>query len=199
MSGENSQLVTYLHRVIALGGRTGFAIRASISRRDGLSIVSVVTVAYLVLYLYGIGHLGRGDGSVNLIVVDEPLTRMTEQVAPFQYEAIALVGVGPLELLIAPLNLAVGIFLAALVGINLAVAWVAWRGPAACRIGPGAGMTAGLPGLLSSFICCGPTILLVVGVQASAGLIAAFQWFLPLAVVLLVGTLLWVGNKVEPA
>ncbi|MFC6976069.1 hypothetical protein ACFQL1_17450 [Halomicroarcula sp. GCM10025709] len=64
---------------------------------------------------------------------------------------------------------------------------------------PGAGAAAGLPGLLSGVACCGPTILLVVGVQASAGVLAVFQWLLPVAVLSLLGTLLWVGTKVDPA
>jgi hypothetical protein len=86
-----------------------------------------------------------------------------------------------------------------LVGLNLAVSVVAWRGPSACRLGPGAGTVAGLPGLLSGFACCGPTILLVVGVQASAGILSLFQWLLPITLVALLGTLLWVGSRVEAA
>ncbi|WP_284008474.1 hypothetical protein [Haloarcula pelagica] len=53
--------------------------------------------------------------------------------------------------------------------------------------------------MLSGVACCGPTILLVVGVQASAGVLAVFQWLLPVAVLSLLGTLLWVGTKVDPA
>lgn len=57
---------------------------------------------------------------------------------------------------------------------------------------------AGDPWLLSGVVCCGPTILFVVGIQASAGIITLFQWVLPIAVVALVGTLLWVGSQVQP-
>jgi len=39
-------------------------------------------------------------------------------------------------------------------------------------------------------------ILLVVGVQATAGLLAVFQWLLPVAVVLLVGSLFVVSRRV---
>jgi hypothetical protein len=39
----------------------------------------------------------------------------------------------------------------------------------------------------------------VIGVQASAGLLAAFQWFLPASVGGLLLTLLWVGSRVDPA
>ncbi len=35
--------------------------------------------------------------------------------------------------------------------------------------------------------------------SASAGLLSLFQWLLPLTVVALLGTLLWVGSRVETA
>lgn len=196
-----------------LVGRTSFAIRASFDRRDGRATFAVTAVAYLLLYNIGLQHLGWrasvasggvGDGTTNmrpavdLFVVSDPLSAATRQIAPFQYETVALVTVGPIEYLLAPVNAAIGLALATLVGVTLAVSIVAWRGPSACRIGAGAGTAAGIPGLLSGFACCGPAILLIAGIQASAGLLAAMQWFLPLAVVTLVSTLLWVGSRVDP-
>jgi hypothetical protein len=136
---------------------------------------------------------------VDVTVASDPLALLTRRVGAFQYEPVALVGVGPVEYLFAPVNAAIGVGLAALVGVTLAVSVVAWRGPAACRIGAGAGAAAGVPGILSGFACCGPTLLLVIGVQASAGLLAVVQWFVPAAVVGLVATLLWVGSRVDPA
>ena len=195
---------------VGLVRRTGFAVRASLGRRDGRATFAVVWVAYFLAYAVGLDHLGRRgaattgtDGgrssAVDLVVASDPLALLTRRVAPFQYEPIALVTVGPVEYLFAPVNVAIGLGLAALVGVTLAVSVVAWRGPAACRIGAGAGAAAGIPGLLSGFVCCGPTLLLVIGVQASAGLLAVMQWFLPLAVLGLVATLLWVGSRVDPA
>ena len=194
---------------VGLVRRTGFATRASLGRRDGRATFAVVWVAYFLAYAVGLDHLGlRGAATgpaddrapaVDLVVASDPLALLTRRVAPFQYEPIALVTVGPVEYLFAPVNVAIGLGLAALVGVTLAVSVVAWRGPAACRIGAGAGAAAGIPGLLSGFVCCGPTLLLVIGVQASAGLLAVMQWFLPLAVLGLVATLLWVGSRVDPA
>lgn len=189
--------------------RTLFAIRASLGRTDGRVTLGVTVVLYFVLYNVGLRHLGRRTGgvggtggtreTVDLFVVSDPLATATRQVAPFQYEPVALLTLGPIEYLFAPVNAIIGLALATLVGITLAVSVVAWRGPSACRIGAGAGAAAGLPGLLSGFVCCGPTILLIIGVQASAGLLAAMQWFLPIAVVTLIATLLWVGSRVDPA
>jgi hypothetical protein len=188
--------------------RTAFAVRAALGRRDGRATFAVVAVAYSLAYAVGLRHLGlRGGGvggagsgtGVDVTVVSDPLALLTRRVGPFQYEPVALVAVGPVEYLFAPVNAAIGLGLGALVGVTLAVSVVAWRGPATCRIGAGAGAAAGVPGLLSGVACCGPTFLLVVGVQASAGLLAVMQWFLPLAVLGLVATLLWVGSRVEPA
>ena len=188
--------------------RTAFAVRASLGRRDGRSTLAVVAVAYFLAYSAGVRHLGlRGGGggwagsgpAIDVTVASDPLALLTRRVGPFQYEPVALVAVGPVEYLFAPVNAAIGLALAALVGVTLAVSVVAWRGPAACRIGAGAGAAAGVPGILSGFACCGPTLLLVIGVQASAGLLAVMQWFLPLAVLGLVATLLWVGSRVDPA
>ncbi|WP_281193540.1 hypothetical protein [Halorubrum sp. F4] len=196
--------------VSGLVRRTAFAVRVSLSRRDGRALFAVVASAYLVLYSVGIGHLGRRGGAtardvtdgsgpvVDAFVVSDPVVTATRRVAPFQYEPIALFTLGPVEYLFSPANAAIGLGLAGLVGLTLAVSLVAWRGPSACRIGAGAGAAAGLPGLVSGFVCCGPTILLVIGVQASAGLLAVLQWFLPLAVASLLVTLLWVGSRVDP-
>ncbi|MFO8114254.1 MAG: hypothetical protein R6U01_02655 [Halorubrum sp.] len=194
---------------VGLVRRTGFAVRASLGRRDGRATFAVVSTAYFLAYAVGLDHLGLRGGAagvgsgrsptVDVAVASDPLALLTRRVAPFQYEPVALVTLGPFEYLFVPVNGALGLGLAALVGVTLAVSVVAWRGPAACRIGAGAGAAAGVPGLLSGFACCGPTLLLVIGVQASAGLLAVMQWFLPLAVLGLVATLLWVGSRVDPA
>jgi len=184
-------------RARALLADTLVAVRGALSRRDGQATALATGAAYLVFYLYGLGHLALGPSGFDLTVVADPLSRATQLRAPFQWEPVALAVVGPMQLLLSPLNLALGSLLAALVGVNLAVSLVAYRGPSACRLGPGAGAAAGLPGLLSGFACCGPTILLVVGLQASTAVLTVFQWLLPATVVALVGTLLWVGTKVE--
>lgn len=195
-------------RIGGLVRRTGFAVRAALGRRDGRTTLAAVATAYLLAYNVGLRHLGLrgtegggiGSGSaVDVLIADDPLATATRRVGPFQYDPVALVAAGPVEYLFSPVNAAVGLTLAALVGVTLATSVVAWRGPATCRIGAGAGAAAGVPGLLSGFACCGPTLLLVIGIQASAGVLAAFQWFLPLSVAGLVATLLWVGSRVDPA
>jgi hypothetical protein len=185
-------------RVRALVGKTGVAIRGALGRRDGRAILVGTTVVYFLLYEWGLGHLGGGRGDIDILVVANPLARAVEQTAPFQFEAVALLSLGPVEYLFSPLSALLGLVLAVLVAVNLAVSWVVWRGPTACRVSPGVGALAGIPALLSGAACCGPTILLVLGLQASVGLIALFQWLVPIAFLMLIGTLLLVGRHVDP-
>jgi len=181
------------------------AVVGVLSQRAGQLVFAGTVVGYLMLYSVAIGHLGRATtpGAVGLSVVADPLTRLFESTGPFQYEPVAFIELWAVEYLFAPLNAVVGLGLAVLVGLNLAVAYGAWRRPAACGIPDStgadgaAGALAGIPALLSGTVCCGPAILLIVGVQATAGLMAVFQWLLPVAVVLLVGSLFVVSRRVS--
>lgn len=177
--------------------RTTTAIRGALGRRDGLTVFLGITGLYLLTYLWGLRQLTvSGRGGLDLFLVEAPLATMVSQQSMFVFQPVARVVAGPLLVLLSPVNVLLGLVLGVLVGSNLAVSLVAWRGPSACRLGAGAGITAGVPGLLSGFACCGPQILVVTGLQASAGVIAAAQWLVPVAVILLIGTLLWVGNQV---
>lgn len=179
--------------------RTGLVVRGSLGRWDGRTSFSAVTAVYLLTYLWAIRHLTlSGTGGFGLFVVDDPVGMALRQRSAFLFETVATVEVGPVVYLFGPINLLLGLGLATLVGITLAVSVVSWRSRSACRLGAGAGAGAGLPGLVSGFACCGPQLLVVAGLQASAGLVAAMQWMVPLAVVALLGTLLWVGSQVPP-
>jgi hypothetical protein len=182
--------------------KTLVAVRGTVVRRDARAVLAGVTVLYLGLYLYILGHLRfTGGGGFDYVVVSDPLSRMFQSTGTLAFEPVAGLVVGPLELLVAPVNVAIGGVLALLVGVNLAVSFLAWRQPAACGIGSGAkssGLLAGLPALLSGTACCGPVVLVAVGIQASGVLIASFGFLVPAAALLLVGSLLYVGRKVDP-
>jgi len=196
---------TAASRLVDPSRRLRRAVVGVLSRRDGQLVFAGTVVGYLILYSAAIGHLGRATtpGAVGVSVVADPLTRLFESTGPFQYEPVAFIELWAVEYLFAPLNAVVGLGLAVLVGLNLAVAYGAWRRPSACGIPDStgvdgaAGALAGIPALLSGTVCCGPAILLVVGVQATAGLMAVFQWLLPVAVVLLVGSLFVVSRQVR--
>ncbi|WP_458206029.1 hypothetical protein [Haladaptatus sp. NG-SE-30] len=179
--------------------RTGFAVRATLHRTDALFVFVGVTVGYLAAYLFAIGHLTAGSGEFGLLVVSDPLSRAFEPVGSLSWEPVARLDAGVATLLVSPLNLLLGWILATLVGVNLAVTYLAWRQPKACGISGSSGIFAGIPALLSGAACCGPVVLIVLGVQASGILLTAFSALVPLALILLVGSLLWVGRKVNPA
>ena len=181
--------------------RTLFAVGAALRRRDGLAVFGTVALGYLLAYLYAIDHLAFGGGEFGVLVVSDPLARLFQQsLGPLSFEPVARIGFGAGTYLFS-LNTLFGLGIAALVGANLAVTYLAWNQPSACGLAAteaSSGLLAGLPALLSGSACCGPVLLVAFGIQASSTLLTAFQWLLPVAVVLLVGSLLWVGRKVNP-
>lgn len=179
--------------------RTRWAVSAALSRHDGRLVFAAVTAAYLSAYLFAVGYLAVGDVGVGIVVVDAPLSRLFERVGTLSFEPVAKLDLWAVTLLFSPLDTLIGLGLATLVGLNLAVTYLAWRQPAACGLGTSsAGLLAAVPALLSGAACCGPVLLIVLGVQASGVLLTAFDALVPAAAVLLVGSLLLVGRSVTP-
>jgi len=80
------------------------------------------------------------------------------------------------------------------------VTYLVWTQPKACGIaGSSSGFLAGVPALLSGTACCGPVVLIVLGVQASGVLLTGVQSPLPAAAILLVGSLILLGRQVQPS
>lgn len=174
--------------------RTRATIGVTLSRRDGQVIFALVTTAYLLGYLWAIGQLAVGLGGFGITVVAEPLSVLGQSEGAFSYRPVARIALGQVTYL-ASLNTLIGGGVAALVGLNLSMSYLAWRQSAACGIGQSSsGVIAGLPALLSGSACCGPVVLLAVGIQASSALLTAFQFLLPVAVLLLLGSLVLVGR-----
>jgi hypothetical protein len=180
--------------------RTRAVLTRSLARRDGRAAFGLVLVAYPVLYLIALGHLtAGGDGGIDLFVVADPLARAFAARAPFNYEPVARLTVGPVVWLVSPLNLLLAGALSLLVAANAAVAVVATRAPAACGVRTRTGPLAGLLGLVSGTTCCGPAVFLLLGVQATGTLVSAFGVLVPAAALLLVGSLLLAGRGAAPA
>jgi hypothetical protein len=177
---------------------TKAAIELAIRRRDSLAVLLTVTTAYLLTYLWTAGNLSiRPDVEPGLLVVSDPLSRVFLRTGPASFEAIAVLDTGVLRLLVSPMNIAIGLLVAVLVGISLALTYLAVVRPQACGIGAGSGLLASVPALLSGTVCCGPVVLLALGIQASGLLVSLFAWLLPLGVALLVGSLLYLGGKID--
>jgi hypothetical protein len=171
----------------------------TLRRRDSRIVFGAVVTVYLGLYLWAVGHLAPGLGGVDVLVVADPLGKFLQPaLGPFSFTPIARISAGPITYLFS-LNTVIGFGLAVLVGLNLALSYLAWRQPRACGIGKSStGVLASVPALLSGTACCGPVVLLVLGVQASGLLMTGFQFLLPLAVLALVGSLVLVGRQIDP-
>jgi len=189
-----------LARASTAVSRTLDASALALRRRDGRLVFGAVTVGYLAAYLWAVGHLASGLGGVGVTVVSDPLvTFLRPELGPFTFTPVARVAIGPVTYLFS-FNTVIGLLLAALVGLNLVLSYLAWRQPASCGIGErSTGLLASVPALVSGTACCGPVVLIAVGIQASGVLLTAFQWLLPAAAVLLVGSLVLVGRRVRPA
>lgn len=179
--------------------RTRDATSITLRRHDTQFVFGSVTAGYLVVYLWAIGHLAPGLGGYSVSVVADPLAKfLRPELGPFMFTPVARITIGPLTYLFS-FNSALGLGLAVLVGVNVALTYLAWTQPKACGLGESStGILASVPALLSGTACCGPVILIVLGIQASGVLLTTFQFLLPVAALLLVGSLILVGRQVDP-
>ncbi len=194
----SSQTTSRLDGVGRALSRTRDATLLTVRRRDAAAVFVAATLAYLLTYLWAIGHLASGLGGVELVVVDGAFGQFFQQArGPLAFRPVARVSLGPVTYLFS-LNTVVGGAIAALVGLNLALSYLAYTSPRACGIGSqSAGLFASIPALLSGSACCGPVVLIVLGIQASGVLLTAFQFLLPVAVLALLGSLVLVGRQVN--
>jgi len=181
-------------------GRTWSLVTGLLARPGTLLLFLAVTVAYLTAFLIVMQdftfNFGAGFSS---FFVAEPLTRMFEPgPGQFQYEAIAVFEIGVGTWVFSPINTAIGLFISVLVGLNLALSYLAVTQPRSCGIETGTGVLSAIPALLAGSACCGPVIFLVIGIQAGGVILTAFQWLLPVAVLVLIGSLGFVAGKVDP-
>jgi hypothetical protein len=174
--------------------------RGAVRRRDSRAVLVGVLVVYLGAFLVALRDLTvRGGADIAVTVADAPLSTALEPgTGPFTYRPVVLLELGVAVWEFSPLNTLLGVGLAALVGLNIALSYLAVTQPRACGIGAGAGIAASFPALLAGSTCCAPVIVLVLGIQASSALLTAFVWLLPVSVLLLVGTLLYVSGKIDP-
>jgi len=161
-------------------------------------------MAYLLLYLYSLGHLivdrdvvAPGD-TPSFIVVPDWTTKSFERVGGFAYEPVAALYVARgVTLFIAPLNLFIGAILATLIALNVATTAYALTVARSCRRLSWTGLLGSLPGLLTGFACCVPTVAFVLGANLVLALISVQMFLLPLSVASLVLGLGWTLQRVR--
>ena len=191
---------TPLGRFGAALSRTVAAAREVFSRPDATLVVVGTTLGYFLLYLYALGHLAPGIGGFDVTVVSGAFEKFFRpELGPFSFTPVARVSVGPMTYLFS-LNTVFGLGIAGLVGLNVGFTYLAWRQPVACGLGSSSsGFIASIPAVLSGTACCGPVVLVLFGLQASGIIVTAFQFLLPIATVLLLGSLVLVGRQIDPA
>ncbi|MDJ1431471.1 hypothetical protein [Halostagnicola sp. A-GB9-2] len=169
-----------------------------VRRYDSLAITTVVMIGYLVAFLWAVGDLAfRPDVAADLVVIDDLLGRMFDRTGPASFEAVAMVDTGVVRILVSPVNVAIGLLLSGLVGVNLGLTYLAIVQPAACGISAGSGVLASFPALLSGTVCCGPVVLIALGIQVSGLLLTMFAWLLPAGILLMLLSLVYVAGKID--
>lgn len=192
-------------RLSALSRRAGRLALDSVRRPRSRRWVLGIAAVYLVVYLLAIRHLVVSLGGLtrfvdtpSVTVVDNWPSRLFDQIAPFAFEPVAAVyPTSHVALFVAPLNLAMGLLLGMLVGINVVAAWAVGHGARACGRRAFPGLLGALPGLLTGFACCVPTLALLVGSQFTLAIVALRSAFFPVAVAALLASLIWIARRAE--
>lgn len=189
-----------LARVITILRELPTETRRALARRDTFTVFAAVTLLYLGAFLWAIGDLFIDTGlDTSLLVVEDPLSRMFEPgPGTYTFEGIAMASGGVFLLIISPINIAIGGFLAVLVGLNMALVFEILRRPKRCGLETGTAMFSSVPALLAGSACCAPAIFLALGITATGTLLSVFELLLPLGVVLLISSLIYVGDKLVP-
>lgn len=148
---------------------------------------AVIAAIYLLLFLVGLQDISAGGIGFEFMAVE--WQRMFDRTGAVTFEPIARITLPGLTILLSPVNIAIGLTVAALAAVSLTVTWVAFRQPRACTFNRSTGIMASLPALLAGSACCAPAIVLILGLQVSSLFITVFQVLIPASIVLLVVTL----------
>jgi len=147
-------------------GRAGRAVVAALHDRRARRTAVAVAAAYLLVYLLAVGDVTISPASDLARFVDLPslqaapdwTAKLLQRRAAFAYEPVlALYPVNHVTVLVAPLDLVMGLLLGSLAGLNVAVALLARRASQACRLRGLPGLLGAVPALLTGVTCCVPT------------------------------------------
>ncbi|HUG40676.1 MAG TPA: hypothetical protein VMM12_09330 [Longimicrobiales bacterium] len=172
-------------------------IRTILSLRFYRRLAIGIAAVYLVLFLVALQDISRGGRGFQLLSTE--WTRMFDRTGAITFEPIAQVTLPGLTILLSPLNIAMGLALAGLAGLNLTVTWMAFRQPKACRFNRSTGILASVPALLAGSACCAPAIILILGLQVSSLFITVFQVLIPVSAALLLVTLVMILHRTDTA
>lgn len=157
---------------------------------------------YFIIYLVSIENIILTSGKgFSFLVAQDWTTKLFQQKVAFLWEPIGTLSLGPFSFFISIPNLLIAVLLGLLVALNILIAVFSYRLPKVCNVKHKyAGVLGFLPATLTGFACCAPTFLLALGPLASVGLTAYFitlrPFLIPLSVLLMIGSLIWMLKKI---
>jgi hypothetical protein len=185
-------------------GLAGRAVAAALRDRRARRAAVAVAAAYLLVYLLAVGDLTVSLASdlsrfvelPSLQVAPDWTAKLLARRAAFSYEPVlAVYPLNHVTVFVAPLDLAMGLLLGALAGLNVGVALLARRASRACRLRGLPGLVGALPALLTGVTCCVPTLALALGAQFTLPLLAVSDWLFPLALAATATSLAWSAQQ----
>lgn len=161
-----------------------------IKDKKNLLVGILVFNIYFFVYYWSINYLNLTSAPSKVVWANNWPDLFFKQISTFTYEPIGLIQLGPIQLLIAPMNILIGFGLGFLVFLNITAAIYIYKLPKQCRIDHKySGLIGILPSFLTGFACCAPTFLIpLAGILGSTTTFFTklFRWFLPISIVLLV-------------
>jgi hypothetical protein len=159
-------------------------------------VAAGVAAVYLILFMVALQDISLGGTGFQFLTTD--WSRAFDRTGAFTFEPIAQLTLPGVTVLLSPVNIAIGAMLSLLVGVNLTMTYIAFRQPRACRFNRSTGILASLPALLAGSACCAPAIILILGLQLSSLMVAAFQVLIPVSGVLLLTSLALILRRTDP-
>lgn len=180
------------YRAAALTVESKLLLSIVAEKRIRLTAIASLA-AYVVLYLAATEHLVVLDGAAapSLQILPDWQDLVFRQRAPFLFEPVGAVYLGPLALYLSVPNLMIAFVLGVLVAANVAVSYYGFRtlgmrGLQGLRV-----LIGTIPALISGAACCVPTLILVIGLQLTATLATVWSLLLPISAVLLLASFWW--------
>ncbi|MHA1964570.1 MAG: hypothetical protein ACXACG_14390 [Candidatus Thorarchaeota archaeon] len=176
---------------------------SSIMKLRSYRIMTVlIALIYLGLYsiITGLLVLNVDNWGFSIMILDNWPNLIFRVRTPFNWEPIGLLTLGPVNVFLAVPNIIFGLFIGILVGANLSISTYTYRARTVCNLNPASSVLSAVPALLTGVACCGPTLLISLGI-ASATVTIAFvsilPFLFPLALIGLLLSLTWSGRKLS--
>ena len=176
---------------------------SSILKMRSYRIMAVlIAVVYLIVYslITGLITLNLNEWGLSIMILDNWPNLIFRVRTPFNWEPIGVLSLGPVNVFLAIPNMIFGLVIGVLVGVNISISTYTYRARTVCNLNPASSVISAVPALLTGVACCGPTLLISLGI-ASATVTIAFvsilPFLFPLALIGLVLSLTWSGWKLS--